>query len=291
MQIIDTQSHIWESPGTTTRPWDAEGLPTLDDGVSGETQVVAMDAVGVDVLVLNLMAHYRMRQPDGTYRYDNGYADEAVARHPGRLRSVPWIDPEAPDLDAALEEVAAAAGRIAVRAGFRTPESRAALQAGAYDRLFASAARRALPVFLAMRGHPEAVSAVAARNDEATIVVDGLGMPTPPARPQSGDDRYARLPDVVALAAFPNVAIKWAGAPRFSCLPYPFDDLWDDLAPLVAAFGPDRLMFASDWTHSRHHHSYAESVFYLRETTRLSPSDKEQILSGTARRLLPRIQL
>jgi L-fuconolactonase len=67
---------------------------------------------------------------------------------------------------------------------------------------------------------------------------------------------------------------------------------------VVDAFGPQRLMWGSDFTRLRwipvvgglapreQWHYYSDSVGYLRDTTELSASDKELIFGGTIRRVL-----
>jgi predicted TIM-barrel fold metal-dependent hydrolase len=112
-------------------------------------------------------------------------------------------------------------------------------------------------------------------------------------------DPWSTLPGVLSLAKYPNVAIKFSGAVALSKEPYPHRDLWPHLHQIVEAFGPERLMWGSDYTRLRMAPGttergpragwgglYSDSVNYLRDTDELSSSDKEQIFAGTIRRLL-----
>jgi predicted TIM-barrel fold metal-dependent hydrolase len=74
--------------------------------------------------------------------------------------------------------------------------------------------------------------------------------------------------------------------------------VWPYLHQVVNAFGPQRLMWGSDFTRLRwipvvgglaprdQWHYYSDSVNYLRDTTELSQDDKAMIFSGTIRRVL-----
>ena len=62
----------------------------------------------------------------------------------------------------------------------------------------------------------------------------------------------------------------------------PVRDIWPSLLRVVEAFTLQRLMLASDWTNCRELHSYAEAVFYLRDTAELGEADKQQMFAQTA---------
>jgi predicted TIM-barrel fold metal-dependent hydrolase len=72
------------------------------------------------------------------------------------------------------------------------------------------------------------------------------------------------------------------------------------LHQVIDAFGPDRLMWASDFTRMRMAEGntalmgpksawgglYSDAVGFLRDTPEISQEDKEKIFSGTIRRVL-----
>jgi len=53
----------------------------------------------------------------------------------------------------------------------------------------------------------------------------------------SPNERWANLQEVLALAKYPNVAMKATGAPSYSDQPYPYRDIHDKLRQLYDAFG------------------------------------------------------
>ena len=76
-------------------------------------------------------------------------------------------------------------------------------------------------------------------------VLDHLGRPRGDA---PASERWANLAEVLALAKYPNVAMKATGAPSYSDQPYPFRDIHDNLHRLYDAFGPARWFWGTDIT-------------------------------------------
>ena len=74
----------------------------------------------------------------------------------------------------------------------------------------------------------------------------GLASPLREATPYQ--DLWANLPEVVALARYPNVAMKATGASSYSGHAYPFPDIHDNLHRLYDAFGPARFFWGTDIT-------------------------------------------
>jgi predicted TIM-barrel fold metal-dependent hydrolase len=117
------------------------------------------------------------------------------------------------------------------------------------------------------------------------LVIDHLGLRHPPRDP-AGPELFAPLPELLALAAFRNVAVKFSGVPALSRERYPFGDIWPEARRVIDAFGPDRLMWGSDYTRCERLHSYADSVDFVRCSEDLSESDKAALMGGTLRRIL-----
>ena len=84
-----------------------------------------------------------------------------------------------------------------------------------------------------------------------------------------------------------------SAAAVLSAQPFPHHDVWPYLHQVVNAFGPQRLMWGSDFTRLRwipvvgglapreQWHYYSDSVNYLRDTNELSRTDKDMILRAT----------
>ena len=90
--------------------------------------------------------------------------------------------------------------------------------------------------------------------------------------------------DIVALAKRPNVNCKFSGVVSEIA-----GELWDEelLQPyweiVLEAFGPQRLMFGSDWPVCLVRSEYDRWLEFVQSMAgKLSPSERERILGGTA---------
>jgi predicted TIM-barrel fold metal-dependent hydrolase len=59
---------------------------------------------------------------------------------------------------------------------------------------------------------------------------------------------FAALPELIALAKYPNVAVKASGAPAYSSEPYPYSNIHPYIRQMYDAFGPDRMFWGTDIT-------------------------------------------
>lgn len=85
------------------------------------------------------------------------------------------------------------------------------------------------------------------------------------------------------MARYPNVAYKRAHAQALlSTTTYPFPDLEPKLRRVVDAYGPERVMWASDYTMIRRHASWGEALFSIRDCPSLSEHEKTWLLGRTA---------
>lgn len=86
-----------------------------------------------------------------------------------------------------------------------------------------------------------------------------------------------------ALAQHSNLTIKLPGFGEFCDLPYPFQEVPESVRNVLAAFGPDRVMWGSDFPpvscREGYHHSLEFPLEYLSD---LSEQDREWVFGGTA---------
>ena len=66
-----------------------------------------------------------------------------------------------------------------------------------------------------------AVAKIAGRYPRLKLQIDHIGRWAGESGPRKDDAAFADLPDMLALAKFPNVAVKLSGAPSCSSRPYP----------------------------------------------------------------------
>jgi L-fuconolactonase len=237
--------------------------------------VAAMDAVRVDGGILV--------SPFSLYRYDASYALEVRAKHPDRFALVKPVDPTDAGVEETIAQWAATPGTVGVRIMLNRDLPDDPADPG-INRVLTAAARQSLPVNLLAWGRLQQARELAARNPDTQLVIDHVGLqqpfePPPPAQP------FADLPNVLALAAQPNIALKITGACTLSHEAFPYPDIWDPLARIFEAFGLDRCLWGTDWTRAVSLLSYEQGVEAFRVTDRLSDSDREQLMGKTAARI------
>lgn len=294
MEIVDSQVHL-----------NMVGL---------EAGLVAMDAAGVDALVIDEFWGFDDRgRPlpsyaleGGSVRHTSPIGELAVAKHPDRFAYITRCQPDDPALDRVIGELRTRPGRLALRilpfvpfppsAGER-PENDEAVDAfaaelvgGRYDLYFGLAEDARVPVFIQVNGigiagRLGAIRDVASAHPALPIIIDHLGVAMPGSRAHR-PNRFAQFAEVGALAALPNVHVKWGHATRLSEQPYPFADVAEALRDVVASYGADRVMWASDWTLDLEWSSWAESFGYIRDDVRLGEDERAAVLGGTVRRVL-----
>jgi len=273
MPTIDAQVHAYERdhPG---RPW--ANLLRGPSQVTGDDMVAAMDAVGVDGALLV--------SPFSMYRYDASYALAVHAAHPGRFGLIKPVDPANPAVADTIAEWAATKGTVGVRIMLnREGVSTDAADPG-LNRVLAAAARHRLPVNLMCTGRLEQAGLLAARNPDASVVIDHLGLQQP-HEPPAPPDSFADLPKLLALAAHDNITVKITGACTLSHQPFPYNDLWDPLGRIFDAFGFNRCMWGTDWTRAVALLTYKQGVEAFRVADRLSDSDRAVLMGETLRRV------
>ncbi|KUM88244.1 MULTISPECIES: amidohydrolase family protein [Streptomyces] len=116
---------------------------------------------------------------------------------------------------------------------------------------------------------------------QLTFVLDHLGKP-----PIASGSPEPWATDVRALAALPNTVCKLSGMVTEADLAtWTIDDLRPYADTVLDAFGPDRLMFGSDWPVCTLGATYGETMSVTKELTAgLGTSERADVLGGTATR-------
>jgi predicted TIM-barrel fold metal-dependent hydrolase len=300
MTVIDAQLHEPAlPPGRSTADREARFEVML------ELEVAFMDAVGVDKAVL--------------FAIEDAWGPWACAQMPDRFAFVPMItppgvtggvavdDPGLPDLIAACRENPSCVGLRMMHtlpgrlfAGGAADAPPWVSDVDIYEPLFAACLEHGFPLFMSTAGALDGPAEVVRRHPELVVIVDHLGMRQ---NPTFGLDSppLRELPRLLALAELPNVHVKLSGVPTLSLQPYPFADLWEGLDRVIAAFGVQRIMWGSDISRvmgragaiqlappglEYARHTYAEALFYVKHTERLTAEQKEWLLGRTAASVL-----
>lgn len=272
MPIIDVQVHPYERDHPA-RPWagPAHGL----ESASGEEMTAAMDAVRVGGAIM--VSSFNL------YKYDPSYALSVYAKYPERFRVVTPVDATDPGIDDVVARWAATKGAVGIRIILREGMPMDPADPG-LTRAFAAAARHDLPVNLLCWGRLDLGAEFVRKNPDTVIVIDHLGL-LQPAKPPVPAEPWADLPELLALAACPNVRVKISGACTLSRAPFPYGDIWDPVLRIIDAFGLERCMWGTDWTRTIGMLTYEQGVAPFRDTTRLSPADKAQLMGGTVEKV------
>lgn len=257
-----------------------------------ESGLAAMDATGVQALLYDeywefdgqsrILPGYEL--PNGAFRHVFPLAEAAALLHPERFAYLVRFDRRDPDLDALIGTVGTMPQRKALRVVPWTPEGFQQFGEGADDPVFEAAQRHSVPVFVLLPGRTGLLHRYLRKFPDLPVIVDHCGVELQPGRLH--DDRLSGFGEVLALAQYPNVSLKWTHAPRLSGGPYPYPDVLAMLLRVVEAFGKERVMWGSDTTQTVGHHSWAESLYYIRDTPELSDDEKRWILGGSLRKVL-----
>jgi L-fuconolactonase len=153
------------------------------------------------------------------------------------------------------------------------------------DRFLGTAADLDVVVNLAARPvWGPAIRAAARRHPGLTMLVNHLF--TVMLHPAGLDDALRLVVDDEDL---PNLVVKVSGWAYGTDKPwdYPYADRLAVVRRFHAAWGPDRLAWASDWPSLLPHHSYAQGRYLLEEHADfLSADDLGKVLGGTLTRVL-----
>jgi len=285
MEIIDGQFHEPSPPKPVGDRVDAATSLLINVELARE----AIDCVGVD------RALAFASQP---------YIDACVARYPERFAGVVVFDHLADDLEEQIAAYRSKPGCLAGRnmvGNYATAELRPEFHQGAFDRYWAYAEKHDLPLFFSTHGWAAEMSLVAERHPGLTMIIDHLGLSQSPVSPPR-DEPWDKLDGLLGLAQYPNVHVKLCGVPLLSSTAYPYPDVWPYLHQVFAAFGPERVLWASDFTRMRWLPTlqvkdtpyapfkdwkyYSDCLNFLRDTNEISESDKEWVFGKTVRRVL-----
>ena len=190
--IVDAQVHLWGA-NTPERPWPPgrDHLAQKPYPVTKELILAGMDEAGIDRVVL---------VPPSWEGDRNDLALQAAAMHPDRFAVMGRIDlgtPQ-PGLIPAWREQP---GMLGLRFTFHRGEQRAWLTDGTAEWAWKACEDAGVPVMVFVPGSVPATGEVAERYPGLKLVIDHLACAGEP-----GPERFDHLPEVLALAKYPNIA-------------------------------------------------------------------------------------
>lgn len=267
-RIIDPHVHVWKHD--PKYPF-ANGARVPDRDATPETLLDLMKANGVTRTVIIQVIHYR---------YDNSYLADVLKQHGEYFQGVCRVDPldpASPDHLSRLTEQ----GFRGVRLSPAGDASGDWITGPLMPPLWKRCEESGVPMtILAPITRMPDIDKLAARYPNLTIVIDHMA-DCPPGR-------MDLLNNLIALKSYPKLFVKISHPWSLSKQPYPYPDVQENIKRLYDTFGPQRLMWATDWPICETHTTYVKTLTLVRDDMNfLNADDKRWILSGTVERVWP----
>jgi predicted TIM-barrel fold metal-dependent hydrolase len=267
-RILDPHVHVWKHDPTF--PF-AEGARVPERDAAPETLLELMKSNGVARTVIIQVIHYK---------YDNGYLASVLKRFPGMFQGVARVnplDPAAADHLSRLTEQGFRGVRLSPAGNASGDWFRGPLMPPLWKRC--QDLRVPMTVLAPITRMPE-VAALLEKLPALTVVIDHMA--------DCPIDQPAQLEKLIALKRYPKVFVKISHTWSISKQPYPWLDAQEFVKRLHAAFGPERLMWATDWPIVENVSTYERALSVVRDEMKfLNAEDKNWIMNKTIQRVWP----
>ena len=267
---IDAHVHVW-TPDIVRFPHDKrrDGKPVPPVSFTPEQLLALAKPGGVSRIVLILMSFY------GT---DNSYMLDAMKRYPAVFSGVGILDHQAPGVREEMIRLQA----LRVR-GYRiTPgvETATWLDSPGMQAMWRCGAEKRIAMCPLIG--PDAIASVGrmcAKFPDTPVVIDHMARVG-----ASGEIRPEDVRALCALASHRRVHVKVSAFYALGKKQYPYTDLIPLIRALYDAYGPQRLMWASDSPFQvQAPHTYAGSIELVRDRLDfLSREDRQWLLRKSA---------
>ncbi|HEX4131044.1 MAG TPA: amidohydrolase family protein [Pirellulales bacterium] len=267
---IDAHVHVW-TPDTERYPL-AEGFTRAKmrpPSFTPEELLSIARPSGVERIVLIQMSFYQ---------FDNAYMLDTIKRFPGTFSGVAIVDTTVDDPAEAMIALVERGVR-----GFRISPSGATpdewLTSEGMAALWLCAAENRLAVCPLV--NPEYLDSIDKMCDKYTdtrVVIDHFARIG-----ADGTIRESDLKRLCNLAQYQNVHVKLSAFYALGAKRPPYTDLIPMIRRLLDAYGPQRLMWASDCPFQvQNGQTYEESIALVRDRLELSEGDRRWLLRETA---------
>jgi len=267
--ILDPHVHVWKHQAAFPFA-DGANVPAYD--ATPEMLLALMKANGVAKTVIIQVIHYR---------YDNRYLASVLKQYPRLFHGVCRVDPLDPSAPDHLSRLTEEDGFHGVRLSPAGDASGDWIRGPWMTPLWARCAALKVPMTLLLPiGRVPDVQTLVERFPALTVVIDHMA-DCPVEHPE-------QLEKLVALARYPQVFVKISHTWSLSKESYPWLDAQRLVKRLYDTFGPQRLMWATDWPIAQDRATYAQRLSVVREGMRfLNDEDKRWMLSKTVERVWP----
>lgn len=265
--IIDSHLHVWRSDREYPDPAATTVSPVCD--VPIELLLSYMDELEIERSVIV--------QPVFPGE-DNRYMVQCCDDRPDRLAAICVVDPTTPGADERLRYWHEQGCR-GLRLRPRVPSEEACFGQPETDSIWETANDLGIVIsLLANTEHVSTIANLARRFPRVTIVVDHL------AHPDMSVETGAQ--PILTLADQSNVTLKISGFPYYAADSYPYLDCQNLVSTIFERFGPQRMMWGSDFPHILLQSGYLRSIRLLeRLLPDLGQHDLQTIRYANAKRL------
>ncbi len=271
---IDAHVHVW-TPDTKRYPLDKNF--TVKDmqpkSFTPEELFAHCKPSGVERVVLIQMSFYR---------FDNSYMLDMIAKYPGVFSGVGIVDHRRNDVSCKMKQLAEKGVR-----GFRIHSHGDDAKNWVDDEGMANlwkAAREQNPAVCPLINPQDVkyIDALCQKFPGTKVVIDHfarIGL--------SGKFEKGPLDALCRLARFPTTYVKTSAFYALGKKKAPYLDLIPLIKRVYEAYGPQRLMWASDCPYQvQGNYSYDPAIALIRDRIDfLSEADRQEMLRGTAERL------
>ncbi|MCU4802688.1 amidohydrolase [Halobacteria archaeon HArc-gm2] len=283
--MLDSHTHAW-GPASRDHPWVNGPLLDRIDAFDVHTVYTAdrlladMDRAGVDEAVV-------VGYPICEWT-DNHYTRRVAAEY-DRLYGIVMVDPFADDAADHLRECMAVDGVVGVRLGAACPYDRmwetfdpgvTWLRDAIEETAFWEAAVETDAAVQILCDHSQLDQALelVETYPELTYLFDHFAHAGPDTPTDEGT--FARFAD---LASYDGVAVKVSEVAHLSERGFPYADVHDHVRWFVETFGPERVIWGSDYPNVSDVTDYAASRNWLRQVDGLSARDREWLTGRSFR--------
>ena len=272
---MDAHFHVWDL-GQRDQPW-IDGL-----GMTGIKQNFDLDQLAAERAGTNVTSGILVQVLNIVAETDEMLALARACDHVAGV--VGWLDLARQDLAEQVERLRAGGPLVGVRHQMQAEADPGEwLQRPDVQASLASLGEIGLPCDLML--YPadlELAAATVHRHPSTVFVVDHIG------KPDVADGQFQSWASGLGgIAEAPNAFCKLSGITTLSGHDeWSVDQIRSYVDYVLEAFGPDRVMFGSDWPLCRLTASYPQVVAGVEQLIEsLSASEKESVWAGTARKV------
>tara|TARA_B100000809_G_scaffold196737_1_gene196286 strand:+ start:148 stop:1083 length:936 start_codon:yes stop_codon:yes gene_type:complete len=268
--IIDCHAHIYGEDEKKYPTIESPYRPPAGKGTVPHLQQ-EMRASGVRLVTAI--------QTSTFYRWDNRFTADTARNNPDSMVAVVTLNPDDP---ASPEKLRKYVAQSNVRGMRSIPARSGKLDDPGVDKLWTTAEDLGIVInVLVNRDKRPELEKLLLRHPRLRVVMDHcLSL-------AAGPTLEPTLADMLALAAYPNTHAKLTFIPTGSAQPFPCRDMHDACRAIIAAYGPGRCVWGSDfpcelWCPKV---SYRQHLQIFTRELGLDRATQKSVLGETARRL------